>query len=247
MNYTVEVDEVDSAALLIALGYECRKFVIISCVDISYSEPMKLGKRAQYEFGDESKGCKKYGSADEVLAAHNLPLKGKTCNNVIERAKLAAHNYQVLKSVIMNNQPLQQIKGDGYTMLKNANGESVAQSHDTVGSSENLASIAIAAAMGCKVCSYSLENGRLVVVMDANKDGLTLGKIDQMLHNEDLVDEDNYNDLEVLVATFLNREQLIKGVFADKKVMLMRGSKTAIFSPDATESMKKRILEHLNA
>ena len=250
MNYTIGVDEVDRAALLIALGYELKDYSINTCYDLNGATPQKRGKSASYNFADHSQGCKSFGMAQDVLEDYKLPDKGKPIANALQAAKLAAHNYQVLKSVILQNEPLQQIEGKGYFMLKNANGLSVPNAdnqHLLVDSSSDLSAIAIAAALGCKVSAYSLDAGRLSVWMAASADGITLAQIEQEKNNPNLNDEDNYNLLPVLVATFLNREELIKGIYARQQVILKRGSKIAIFPANTDEKMKKRIIEKLNA
>ena len=96
-----------------------------------------------------------------------------------------------------------QIDGDGYTMLKNANGVAIPKSEGVEGSSD-LASIAIAAALGCKIVAYSLDAGRLSVEMLAAHNGITLSMIEQEKDNPN-PETDNYNLLPTLVAAFLNR------------------------------------------
>lgn len=250
MNYTIGVEEVDRAALLIALGYECTDYTITTSVDLNSAVAQKRAKTASYTFSDYSKGCQEFGTAQKVLEGYKFPDKGQSIANTLQAAKLAAHNYQVLKSVILHNEPLQQIVGNGYVMLKNANGESVPKSDEGLllshGSSD-LAAIAIAAALGCKVASYSLQAGSLSVFMTASSNGITLAMIEGEKDNPTTLAEDNYSLLSVLVATFLNREELIKAIYAKQQVMLMRGSKSAIFSTNADEQLKKRILKELNA
>lgn len=246
MNYTVRVEEVDSASLLMALGYECQEYTIMTNIDLNGATPVKREKTASYQFADISDGCKDYGTAKQVLEGYKLPSKGQSIKTVLERAKLAAHNYQVLKSVILHAEPLQQIEGKGYTMLKNANGVNIPDRIDSgekLEQSSDIASIAIACAMGCKVKSYLLESGRLSVAIIPN-DKLTISRIEQEKNNTD--DEDNYSDLSVLVAAFSNREELIKGIYARQQVMLTRGSKKAIFSANAKQELKNRILKELN-
>lgn len=245
MNYTVRVEVVDEAALLLALGYELRDYSIITSIDLNGEVAQKREKTANYEFSDNSSGCNEYGTAEEVLEGYKMPVKGQSIKTLLERAKLAAHNYQVLKSVILKGEPLQYLEGKGYYMLKNANGVTIPSDDTAEGeSSEDLASIAIAAAMGCKVISYRLEAGRLTVTMAANKDNLTVSRIEQEKNKED--NESDYSHLSVLVAAFMNREELIKGIYARQEIMLIRGSKQAIFSANADEKLKKRILLELN-
>lgn len=246
MNYTIGVKEVDLAALLIALGYDCTDYIITTMIDLNNDTPQKREKTATYTFSDYSKGCSDYGSARSVLENYKLPKKGKPCN-IIEAAKLSAHNYQVLKSVILHGEPLQQIEGVDYYMLKNANGMNIIKdNHSDYYKSSNLASIAIGAAIGCKIISYSLENGILTVSMTRSKEGITVNEIDQLLNNDSDDNESDYNMLSVLVATFINREYLIKGIYAKQQVMLIRGSKRAYFSPNADNELKQRILKELN-
>ena len=221
----------------------------MTSIDLNSATAQKRHKTASYTFSDYSKGCQEFGTARKVLEGYKFPDKGKPITNTLQAAKLAAHNYQVLKSVILHGEPLMQIEGNGYTMLKNANGVAIPKSDDglllSYGSSD-LSAIAIAAALGCKVSSYSLEAGKLSVFMTAAPNGVTLAMIEQEKDNPSVTDETNYNLLPVLVATFINREELIKGIYAKQQVILMRGSKTAIFAANADETLKKRILKELN-
>lgn len=57
MNYTIGVDEVDRAALLIALGYECTNYTITTSIDLNGAVAQKRAKTASYTFSDYSKGC----------------------------------------------------------------------------------------------------------------------------------------------------------------------------------------------
>ena len=54
----------------------------------------------------------------------------------------------------------------------------IKDNHSDYYKSSNLASIAIAAAIGCKIISYSLENGILTVSMTRSKEGITVNEID---------------------------------------------------------------------
>ena len=245
MNYSIGVDEVDQAALLIALGYELQNYTIITSIDLNSPQAQKRHKSAAWQFSDHSKGCQDYGTAQQVLEGYKLPTKGKPISNTLQAAKLAAHNYQVLKSVILHGEPLMQIDGDGYTMLKNANGVAIPKSEGGEGSSD-IASIAIAAALGCKIVAYSLDAGRLSVEMIAAHNGITLSMIEQEKDNAN-PEPDNYNLLPTLVAAFMNREELMRGIYARQQVVLTRGSKQAIFSANADEKLKQRILKELNA
>lgn len=93
MNYTVRVDEVDRAALLLALGYELKAYTIITSIDLNSPQAQKRDKTATYVFCDDSNGCKDYGTADNVVKNYRMPDKGQTIKTVLQRAKLAAHNY----------------------------------------------------------------------------------------------------------------------------------------------------------
>jgi hypothetical protein len=93
MNYTVRVDEVDRAALLLALGYELKAYTIITSIDLNNAQAQKREKTATYVFTDDSKGCKDYGTAEDVVKNYRMPDKGQSVKTVLQRAKLAAHNY----------------------------------------------------------------------------------------------------------------------------------------------------------
>lgn len=162
-------------------------------------------------------------------------------------AKIAAHNYQVLKSVILDGKVLQQIQGPNYTIFKNNNGDTINGTDIYAHCSADIASIAIAGALGCKIDSYSIINNKLFVHMQPSKDGITLRMIEDMKQDYAIANTSNFNTLPVLVAMFINREQLKNEIYEQQKsVMITRGDKIVMFGKDASDSLKLKALKLIN-
>ena len=115
-------------------------------------------------------------------------------------------------------------------VLKNNNGDTI-DKELIYGSSCDIASIAIAAALGCKVSSYCIVNDRLYVNMLPSKDGITLKMLEDMKQDNAIANELNFNTLPVLVAMFINRDILKKEIYEQtKSVMITRGDKLVMFN-----------------
>jgi hypothetical protein len=249
MNYRLNINEVDLSAFLIALGFTMEEYTINNYIDLNTGKSRP--KSGAWRFSDYSE-FKQLGNAENVVKSYKLPEKGKPIKNIAERAKLTAHNYQVLKSVVLENKPLMQLNGDGYTMLKNDNGNTVTiadSTYFTTDETTDLMLIAIACAMGCRVATYYFDaNKMLHVMLYASSDGTSVKRIEQEKQKA-LNDnsENDFNDVAVLVATGINRKELLSGVYSKERVVLIRGTKHAIFDKDANEETKQKILEELNA
>lgn len=96
-----------------------------------------------------------------------MPEKSQKIKNVAELAKLTAHNYQVLKSVVTENKPLKQIVCNGYTMLKNDNANEIPnQINNEDERTTNLMNIAICSSLGGIITGYEMKNGLLTISMN---------------------------------------------------------------------------------
>lgn len=172
-----------------------------------------------------------------------MPLKGHNASNIGEYAKLSAHNYQVLKSVIMEGGELKQIPAKNYTMLKNQNGDYIPKER-TENMTDDLAKISVYCALGGLIKSYYLdENNRLFVKLE--KDFKEFDRIKEELLNgsHDLA---NYDFLPILTAMTINRRELMTGIYTAEQVCVMRGEKKAIIAKNATEEVKQKVLSALN-
>lgn len=243
MNYTEKTNEVDFAAFLVSLGFEMKNYTVTTTINLNKNEK-KRTKSGSWDFSDESEDFDKLGNAKAVKSLYKLPTKNEPASNLAELAKLTAHNYQALKTVLTQGKPLQQIIGDGYILLKNENGNRISGS-TTGTSTDNLSAIAIACSLGCEVVNYSLdENRKLRVVLSPNKDGLTVEQVEHELKNE--TNDNNFSPLSVLVSTMQNRKELLTGLYNEEKILILRGEKSAIFDKNTPKEIKERILASLN-
>jgi len=249
MNYKLEINNVDLAAFLIALGFEMMNYTVTSYIDLN-DRNRKRPKSGSWDFADISKNFTELGDCKSVIEKYKLPKKGEPIKNLAELAKLTAHNYQVLKSVLTENKPLMQIIGDNYTVLKNDNAANIPNSNSTLfklDETSDLMTVAIGCAMGCKIGSYYFdENKQLNICLYASTNGISIKRIEQAKNNEAVEDLNNYEPLFVMLATSINRKELMKGIYNNEQICLIRGSKKAYFDKNADDETKKKILERMN-
>lgn len=245
-NFTTSVDSLDVSALLITLGYELKECKVVNHVNLNTENHTPRPTSASWHFSKYSRAFPEAGNIEKVLKKYTFPELYEPSVNVYQLAKIAAHNYQVLKTVILKGEKLQQLEGPNYVMLKNNNGKYIGQ-EALYGGSSDIASIAVAAALGCKVISYGMINGKLNVSMAPSKDGINLHMIEQMKHDPAIANENNFNVLPILVAMFINRDILKKEIYEQTKtIMITRGDRIVMFNKNASDSIKHKALKFIN-
>jgi hypothetical protein len=245
-NFTTDVESLDTAALLVTLGFNLKEVKVVNHINLNTDNHTPRPISASWHFEKTSPYCPEAGDIQKVLKRYAFPYLGEEAVNVYQLAKIAAHNYQVLKSVILKGEVLQQKEGPNYVVLKNNNGDSI-DKELIYGSSCDISSIAIAAALGCKVSSYCIVNDRLYVNMLPSKDGITLKMLEDMKQDQAIANELNFNTLPVLVAMFINRDILKKEIYEQtKSVMITRGDKLVMFNKNASDKIKHQALTFIN-
>lgn len=245
-NFSSAVDSLDEASLLVTLGFELKEVKVVNHINLNSQNHSPRPINASWTFSKTSPFCPDAGSIQSVLRKFAFPYTGEAAYNVYQLAKIAAHNYQVLKSVILYGEKLQQIGGPNYTILKNNNGEEISR-EILYGASNDISSIAIAAALGCKIVAYNLMNGKLYVNMLPSNDGISLQMIENMKHDQAAMSGNNFNTLPVLVGMFINRQLLMKEIHEQKKsVLITRGDKLVMFGKDTSDELKHKALKFIN-
>lgn len=235
--FTVPVSSMDLAALLCTVGFEMKQFEIIH--HIKMEDKDKREKTAIFEFSNETpQGL----SLSKVKNNYIFPDKNTKATHFAQLAKIAAHNYQVLKSVIKENRPLQQIQGENYTILKNMNGSPIPTIVKSLGNNnqtQDLQVIAVASALGNSICGYSIENETLTVYFE--------NEIDEVIREFEVdTDDESMDYLSILVNTFKNRKFLMEETWAKHTLHLSNGYKQVIVNKEMGEKLKKKVLEFLN-
>ena len=245
-NFTTNVDSLDLSALLITLGFTLNEVKVVNHINLNSEHHAPRPISASWHFSTHSPYCPEAGSIEKVIKKFAFPYQGDAAINVYQLAKIAAHNYQVLKSVILEGKLLQQIGGPNYYLLKNNNGENI-NKELLYGASNDIASIAIASALGWKIIAYNIVNGKLYVNMLPSKDGITLRMLEDMKHDQAIDNANNFNTIPVLVAMFINRQLLMNEIYEqNKSVMITRGDKLVMFSKDASDKLKHKALKFIN-
>lgn len=245
-NFTTTVDSLDLSALLITLGFNLNEVKVVNHINLNSQSHTPRPISASWHFAKTSLQFPEAGNIEKVIKRYALPYPGDTAVNIYQLAKIAAHNYQVLKSVILNGEKLQQIEGPNYTLLKNNNGQTI-NKEIIYGASNDISSIAIATALGCKIIGYNIVNGKLFANVLPTNDGINLKMIENLKHDSSIANESNFNTLPVLIATFINREILMKEIHEqNKSVMITRGDKIVMFGKNASDNLKHKALKFIN-
>lgn len=246
-NFTTDVNSLDLAALLVTLGFDLKECKVVNHINLNSQNHSPRPISASWHFSTHSPYCPDAGHIEKVMKRYSFPSTGEPAVNVYQLAKIAAHNYQVLKSVILEGKKLQQIKGPNYTIFKNNNGENIPQDNYAQFASCDIASIAVAGALGCEIAGYSIINNKLFVRMNPTNDGINLRMIEDMKQDYAISNTTNFNTLPVLIATFINREQLMNEMHEQSKaVMITRGDKLVMFGKNTSDKLKHKALRFIN-
>lgn len=246
-TYSSGVESIDHAALLITLGYDLKDCKIVNHINMNTGNHAPRKINATWTFSKNSRYCKEAGSVSNVLRKFAFPAKNERAVNVYQLAKIAAHNYQVLKSVLLEHKPLQQIQGVNYTIFKNSNGNQVINDCIMGLSSCDISSIAIAGAMGCSIMGYIYDNDRLRVTLSPNKEGITVKMIEDLKNDPELHNAKNYATLPVLIAMFINRKWLMDTIHnRNSSIMISRGDRLVMFDKNTCDNLKEKALHFIN-
>lgn len=232
-KFTLPINSVDFAALLYTLGFEMKDFEILH--HIKMEERNKREKTAIFEFSDTSESGL---TLQSVKNNYTFPPKNKKASHIAQFAKICAHNYQVLKSVVRDNRPLQQIKGENYCILKNMNGSDVI-GDETDYHTTDLSIVAIASALGFEISTYSIADGILTVYYTESIQEI----VDKWLTDDH---DDDYGYLSVLINTCKNRNAMMEETYAKQTLHLSSGYKQVLLPKNCSEELKKKITEFLN-
>lgn len=232
-SFSCSVKSLDFAALLYSLGFDMIQFEVVHHINMENKD--KRDKSAIFEFSTTSKSGL---TLQKIKDNYILPEKGKAADNIGQFAKLTSHNYQILKSVITDNRPLQQIEGLNYYLLKNMNG------NDPTGQKTNyftsdISIIAIASALGYSISSYIIDNNKLIVYFDED-----IKEIVDCYNNDD--DNDYYDNLTVLVAMMKNRKMMMSETHAKHTLHITNGHKQVIVNKNMSPELNKKVIDFIN-
>lgn len=231
LAFNTAVSGVDEAALLIALCFPCKPPQLIKTINVS-SQARDIPDRLTWHFAAKSPAGYNINNA---RLAFRLPRRNHLANDIFQRARIAACNYQALKSAL-RGEPLTSLDGENYTLLRNGEGSPVPHlSPGTPGTSAHLPSIAIACALGCRLAAA----GRALDILHALPapgQPVTPELIQNYGTSEEASRPDNFSDLAVLTAMFKNRAVLMEQAYG-RRVVFHRGSRAAIVSGDSSEKL----------
>lgn len=229
---------------MVALGFELKTAKCITNINLD-SITTGREKSAVFDFGDynpRGENIKKY-IADFVLpkAETAMVSVGKIC-------KLASHNYQVLKSLIVEHRPLRQIRRGSFTLLKNDVGETVPDL-GAMGSglmwSSDLVHIAIACSFGCSIVGYRVIGSQYEFDVAPNNTGLNIVNIAESAKTPAMTQEDNVSPLAVVICMFINRKLLVADYY-QQQLLITKGRKQAYIDKDSSQRVRELALQHLN-
>lgn len=231
ITFNTAVDGVDEAALLIALCFPCeqpRQVKTVDCTSQGHATPERL----VWRFAEHSVGSG-YTMTAARMAFH-LPKRGAAASDIFQKARIAACNYQALKSAVMGA-PLTVLEGSNYTLLRNGEGIPLQPLQDTTGATTHLPSVAIAAALGCRFQGAGTSLGK-VHVLPSPGGPVSPQQVEAYGLTGEAAKAGNFSDLAVLVAMFQNRAELMRQAFG-RRVVFKNGRRSAIVSAEASQKL----------
>ena len=231
ISFNTSVDGGDEAALLIALCFPCEHPRQVKTVDCT-SQGHAAAERLVWRFAEHSVGSG-YTLTAARMAFH-LPKRGTPAADLFQKARIAACNYQALKSAVLGA-PLTVLNGPNYTLLRNGEGSPLPPLTTTAGASSHLPSVAIAAALGCRLSAAGSSLGK-VHVLPSPGAAMTPQQVEAYGLTGEASKAGNFSDLAVLVAMFQNRAELMRMAFG-RRVVFKNGTRSAIVSADASQKM----------
>ncbi len=230
-SFNTSVSGVDEAALLIALCFPCKPPQLVKSVNVS-SQGKDIPSRLVWHFAAKSPAGYNINAAR--LAFH-LPKRSQLASDIFQRARIAACNYQALKSAL-RGEPLTALSGGNYTLLRNGDGTPVPPlSPGTPCTSSHLPSVAIACALGCRLAAAGRALD-ILHVLPAPGQQITPEYVQSYGASEEAARPENFSDLAVLCAMFKNRAVLMEQAYG-RRVVFRNGSRAAIVSGDAPNKM----------
>lgn len=245
MIYNTEIFGLDEAAFLIALGFPLQTVSKIETVDLNSQSSASLPDRLSWHFGDVSTQGLHIGA---VQQSFKLPHPKARATSLGQRARLAACNFQALKSALISGAPLFQKRGNGWTLLRNGDGEPIPRLNETPapGWCRTSAALAIACAFGSTLDGVAQHGGVFYGVPHPAAPGeMTPAKIEAFLLSPAPADPTDYSDLAVMAAMFVMRSELLKIVNESRRVALTFGRKRAVLSAGASGVAKDKAFNFL--
>ena len=231
ITFNTAVNGVDEASLLIALCFPCEQPNLVKTVDCT-SQSRSTPDRLVWRFADYSPSG--YTMAAARLA-FRLPKRNNAAGDVFQRARLAACNYQALKSAL-RGAPLTVLEGPNYTLLRNGEGTPVPPLPGAaIGTSSHLPSVAIALALGCRIAAAGRSLDRFHVLHTPDSPVSPL-HVESYASSPESEKPDNFSDLAILTAMFKNRAVLMEQVYG-RRVVFRNGGRAAIVSGNASEKL----------
>ncbi len=231
LSFNTAVSGVDEAALLIALCFPCKPPQLVKSVNCN-SRGKSVPDRLTWHFAAKSPSGYDLNTA---RLAFTLPKHHQPANGIFQRARIAACNYQALKSTL-RGEPLTALIGQNYTLLRNGEGNPVPPLFSGAPcTSSHLPSVAIACALGCRLAA----TGRILDtlhVLPSPGQPVTPELVQNYGNSEESARPDNFSDLAVLTAMFKNRAVLMEHAYG-RRVVFRNGSRAAIVSGDSSEKL----------
>lgn len=239
------VDGVDKAALLFALGFPCAKITKVTGADLNSQTGRRLSPRLSWHFSQKSQD----GRFDfrKVSQGFVLPERNAAHINIFQRARIAASNYHVLKRAAIENSQLGQINVAAFTLLRNESSAPVPMMEPAPGMVDFLPAIAIATSFGIRLSGSAHVFGKIAVSVEpppAALADLTPQKILDYFNSGDFARPDDFSDLAILAAMFLNRAELMRAAF-EKSAMVTKNGKTVLLAPGASDRAQQKALNLL--
>ena len=238
MTYNFPIEGVDEAALLISLGFPCSAPRRLQHVDANSQSRVSLQDRFIWDFAPTSP---RGDSIETIRASFRLPKPDTPATGIGQLARLAAVNYQALKSSLIHRQPLTQKLGPNYTILRNAEGTPIPTAPATAPTACScLPAVAISCALGHRLAAFGFESGQLFILPAPTTSApplTTPADITAYLHSPESEAPEDFSPLAVLAAMFKNRDILMREAHG-RRLVFHRGSRYAVLPGSASEHLQ---------
>lgn len=251
MNCSLNVNDLDQAAVLVALGFDLLGREIVTPVDLN-SRTEKKWSCCIWSFADQAANGLDYAEVQRQWCS-GLPDTHVPALGVVQTARLAMHNFRVINACARKNAPLWQADLGGAVRLGNwPQGDNWHHlPHQDATLPEGLRAYARAAAVltacGVPIKKCAMFCGKIQFNM-GNAPHLDAVALAAHVESESWYsDPNNMAAAAVAVSAICNRGALLDGAAAGQELLAVsKGGRTALLSKNAPAELVRQVTRKIN-
>lgn len=246
------VDNLDKAAVLVTLGFECYGRHVVRDVDLGSATSTHRDSAYLWQFGQVSAGGLKL---DEVSAEYALGMPAGRCLKLpgaVGAARLALHNYRVLRKVLKQGAPLWVDDLLGCCRLGNfANAEGSREVRRMVvaerGKCCRAEYAAVLCALGYVPAGFYCGEGQVWVEMEEREGRAAVAAQLLLLNDERWLHEiNNFEPGAVALLAIRNRGHLLQEAHPGETLRVHKNGLVGLVSRGADECVTGELCKRLN-